>query len=35
MRGKGDVGMLAKDFNRITPAYAGKREAWINWYRFF
>ena len=24
MRGKGYVGMLAKDFNRITPAYAGK-----------
>ena len=26
MRGKGYVGMLAKDFNRITPAYAGKRD---------
>ena len=26
MRGKGNVGMFAKDFNRITPAYAGKRK---------
>ncbi len=35
MRGKAASKPLTDTFSRITPAYAGKREAWINWYRFF